>query len=398
VLKGKKILIGITGSIAAYKTVLLVRELAKSGAEVQVICTKSALDFITPLTLSTLSQNPVYSDFLIDSKSGEWTNHVRLGKWADLFVIAPLSANTLSKLVHGLCDNLLLATFLSADCPIMVAPAMDLDMYHHWTTQQNLSNLRKNGVKVIDVGDGELASGLVGKGRMAEPEDIYKAIGEYFDVQSKLSGRKILITAGPTYEKIDPVRFIGNYSSGKMGYSIAQEAFERGCSVTLISGPTALPRPGEGIDFISVESAEEMLSAVDSHYHVADVVIMSAAVADYRPKHVFQDKQKKESKGLNAIELEETTDILKSLGKQKNHQFLVGFALETNDELANGRRKLENKNLDMLVMNSLNDKGAGFGTDTNKVTFIFPEGNIEHSLKDKRAVAKDIFDAIENRI
>lgn len=397
-LKGRKILLGISGSIAAYKSILLVRELVKAGAEVQVVCSNSALEFVTPLTLSTLSNNPLLSDFVQDKKAGTWTNHVHLGKWADVFVVAPLSANTLSKMVDGLCDNLLMATYLSADCPIMVAPAMDLDMYRHWTTKNNLNALRSNGVEIIEGEHGELASGLIGKGRMAEPEHILKAIEARFDSKSVLKGKRIIVTAGPTYEKIDPVRFIGNYSSGKMGFSIAEEAYERGCEVTLISGPTALQQPNHGINFVSIESAEEMNKAVQLCYKDADIVVMAAAVADYRPKQVFESKQKKEVSDLSVLELEQTTDILKNLGKSKQKQFLVGFALETNDEVANGRAKLENKKLDMLVMNSLNDEGAGFGIDTNKVTFIFPEGNIEHSLKDKRAVAKDILDAIESRI
>jgi phosphopantothenoylcysteine decarboxylase / phosphopantothenate---cysteine ligase len=398
VLRGKRIILGISGSIAAYKSVLLVRELVKLGAEVQVICTKAALDFVTPITLATLSNRPVFSEFVKSHNSGEWTNHVELGKWADLLIVAPMSANTLSKLVSGNCDNLLIATYLSADCPIYVAPAMDLDMYKHWTTTKNLDLLREQSVNVIDSDIGALASGLVGKGRMAEPETLLSVIKSHFEIDSNIQGKRLIITAGPTYEKIDPVRFIGNYSSGKMGFAIAEEAHNQGAIVTLITGPTSLDLSSESIKRIDIESAQEMFEAVKNEYEKADAVIMSAAVADYRPKVSYESKLKKADSAIDSIELEDTTDILKWLGTHKDQQRLIGFALETDNELLNAQKKLENKNLDMLVMNSLNDEGAGFGTDTNKVTFIFPESVVSHELKSKKEVAKDIIDALETII
>lgn len=396
-LRGKKILLGITGSIAAYKSILLVRELIKLGAEVQVICTPSALDFVTPITLSTLSNKPLLSDFVTDKKTGEWANHVDLGKWADLMVIAPLSANTLGKMVTGICDNLLMATYLSADCPVMVAPAMDLDMYKHITTSENINALLQRGVQIIEPGEGELASGLVGKGRMAEPEEIVQVIEQILVGNSPLKAKKIVITAGPTYERIDPVRFIGNYSTGKMGYAIAESALSRGADVTLISGPSRLQAP-EGVKFVSVESANEMFNAVVAVYSDCDALIMSAAVADFKPKNTFESKQKKATNSLNTIELIDTIDILKYSGEKKIGQKLIGFALETDNELENARLKLQNKNLDMLVLNSLNDKGAGFGTDTNKVTFVFNNHEVMHELKSKREVANDIIDALEKMV
>jgi len=398
VLRGKRILLGISGSIAAYKSIILVREIVKEGAEVQVICTKAALDFVTPITLATLSKRPVFSEFIKSRESGEWTNHVALGKWADLLIIAPMSANTLSKLVSGNCDNLLIATYLGADCPIYVAPAMDLDMYKHWTTTRNLNLLQERSVNVIESEDGELASGLVGKGRMAEPETLLSTIKRHFEVDSRIAGKHLIVTAGPTFEKIDPVRFIGNYSSGKMGFAIAEIAEQYGAVVTLITGPTSLSLNSDSINRIDIESAEEMFEAVKKEYDNCDAVIMSAAVADYRPKVRYSSKLKKADRAIDAIELEDTQDILKWLGSNKNQQKLIGFALETDNELANAQKKLENKNLDMLVMNSLNDKGAGFGTDTNKVTFIFPESNVTHELKSKKEVAKDIIDALETII
>lgn len=364
----------------------------------QVICTKAALDFVTPITLATLSKRPVFSEFIKSRESGEWTNHVALGKWADLLIIAPMSANTLSKLVSGNCDNLLIATYLGADCPIYVAPAMDLDMYKHWTTTRNLNLLQERSVNVIESEDGELASGLVGKGRMAEPETLLSTIKRHFEVDSRIAGKHLIVTAGPTFEKIDPVRFIGNYSSGKMGFAIAEIAEQYGAVVTLITGPTSLSLNSDSINRIDIESAEEMFEAVKKEYDNCDAVIMSAAVADYRPKVRYSSKLKKADRAIDAIELEDTQDILKWLGSNKNQQKLIGFALETDNELANAQKKLENKNLDMLVMNSLNDKGAGFGTDTNKVTFIFPESNVTHELKSKKEVAKDIIDALETII
>lgn len=395
-LKGKKILLGVTGSIAAYKSIILVRELVKLGAQVKVVCTPSALDFVTPLTLSTISKNPVHSEFVTNSVTGEWVNHVALGKWADMLVIAPLSASTLSKLASGQCDHLLLATYLSATCPIVVAPAMDLDMYAHWTTQENLTKLKTKGIHVIDAEEGELASGLVGQGRMAEPEHIIEFVERHFERHGALAGKKILVTAGPTYEMIDPVRFIGNFSSGKMGYAIANEAESRGADVVLVSGPVQGVVASEGVNRIDVTSADEMLRAVMRFVGQVDVFIMAAAVADYRPKTQFDQKQKKEGSSISSIELEETEDILKTVGIQKNDAKVIGFALETENEIDNARRKLQNKNADMIVLNSLNDQGAGFGTETNKVTFVFGDKEVVHSLKSKEQVAKDILDAVEN--
>jgi phosphopantothenoylcysteine decarboxylase / phosphopantothenate---cysteine ligase len=393
-LKNKKILLGISGSIAAYKSILLTRELKKLGADVKVILTDSALDFVTPTTLSTLSENPVYSSFFKNKENGEWVNHVHLGKWADLFIIAPLSANTLSKLISGNCDNLLIATYLSADCKVIVAPAMDLDMYSHFTTQQNLDTLRAKQIDVIDAGEGSLASGLVGKGRMAEPEEIIDAAAAYFSTKYKVSGKRVIVTAGPTYEAIDPVRFIGNHSSGKMGYRIADELANRGAIVTLVSGPSNQVSQAE-VETVRVVSAKDMFDATVSRFDECDLVIMAAAVADYKLKNVATKKLKKESTDINAIELMPTVDILKHLGSNKKHQKLVGFALETDNELANATSKLIRKNLDMLVLNSLNDKGAGFGTDTNKVTFVFHESIKEFSLKKKEDVAVDIANEVE---
>lgn len=393
--KNKKILLGISGSIAAYKSILLVRELKKLGADVRVITTESALDFVTPTTLSTLSGNPVHTSFYKNKDTGEWVNHVDLGKWADLMLIAPLSANTLAKLAYGICDNLLLATYLSATCQVVVAPAMDLDMYAHTTTNDNLARLQERGDLVIEAEDGELASGLVGKGRMAEPENIIEYLSGYFSEPSKLKGKRVLVTAGPTYEDIDPVRFIGNHSSGKMGFKIADELASRGCEVILVAGPTN-QELNESATRVNVRSAGEMLEVVTQHYSKVDAVIMSAAVADYRPKNVASKKLKKEEVDLTKIELEPTEDILKHLGSNKTHQRLVGFALETDNELANAQAKLKRKNLDFLVLNSLKDKGAGFGTDTNKVTFVFNDHTKTFELKSKAEVAKDIIDELEN--
>ena len=396
-LKGKKILLGLTGSIAAYKIISLVRELVKNGADVRVVMTPSALSFVTPLTLATLSKNPVHSAYVSDETTGEWTNHVELGKWADLMVIAPLSANTLAKLVTGECDNLLLAVVLSLGCPLMVAPAMDLDMSDHAATVTNLAALKARGVHVMDFDEGQLASGLVGKGRMKEPEYIFKEIDDYFDVKSNLKGKKIIVTAGPTYEAIDPVRFIGNHSSGKMGFALAQEAAERGAEVILISGPTHLETPAN-VFRVNVTSALEMFNAVCDHFSASDSLIMSAAVADYRPASIANRKIKKESGSFQSIELEPTQDILAYCGEKKSKQILVGFALETDNELVNAKKKLENKNLNMLVLNSLRDEGAGFGTDTNKVTFVFRDKIQKQELKTKLDVAKDILDELEQLV
>lgn len=396
-LKGKKILLGITGSIAAYKVISLARELVKKGADVRVVMTPSALSFVTPLTLATITKNPTHSAYIADEITGEWSNHVELGKWADLMVIAPLSANTLAKLVTGECDNLLLAVFLSLSCPLFVAPAMDLDMSEHWTTVENLKILKDKGVNVLDFDEGELASGLVGKGRMKEPECILEIVVEFFDLKSSLKGKKLLITAGPTYEAIDPVRFIGNHSSGKMGFAIAAEAVERGAEVVLISGPTHLETPSN-LERINVTSAAEMFKAVEEYYDACDSLIMSAAVADFRPAVVSEKKQKKEKDSLQSIQMEPTHDILLNCGENKKRQVLIGFALETDNELENAKKKLGNKNLDFLVLNSLRDEGAGFDTDTNRVTFVFPDRTLQNDLKTKQDVAKDILDELEKLV
>ena len=389
---GKKILLGITGSIAAYKAIYLVRLLVKSGAEVKVVMTPSAKDFVSSLTLSTLSRHPVLID-LFDEQS--WANHVMLGRWADLMLIAPLSCNTLSKMAHGQCDNLLLATYLSATCPVVVAPAMDEDMWHHPATRQNLERLQSFGNTVIPVDSGELASGLFGDGRMAEPETIIKFLEGHFFLTQSLLHKKVLVTAGPTYEAIDPVRFIGNRSSGKMGIAIAKELYRRGADVSLVLGPGSANVAANGIRLIRVNTAEEMYDACHELFGKTDLAIMSAAVADYTPAKKADQKIKKEESTLS-LELTKTKDILKSLGaiKTKN-QVLVGFALETNNEKEHALKKLSEKNADLIVLNSLNDKGAGFGHDTNKIT-IFQKGGaeIKFETKSKDAVAKDIVDVI----
>lgn len=391
-LQGKKILLGITGSIAAYKSIYLVRQLVKAGAEVKVILTPSAKDFVSPLVLSTLSKNQVLTD-LFDEQS--WSNHVMLGRWADLMIIAPLSCNTLAKMANGQCDNLLLAVYLSATCPVAVAPAMDEDMWKHPATRQNLARLESFGNKIIPVGHGELASGLTGEGRMAEPEEIISYITNHFFFTGKLTGKKVLVTAGPTYEQIDPVRFIGNHSSGKMGVAIALELQRQGASVTLVLGPSSLKPEGSGLDVKRVTSAGEMLSEADRSFDDADIAVMAAAVADYRPVSVAGTKIKKKEDNL-VLELVKTTDILKSLGeKKKPGQVLVGFALETNNERANALEKLEKKNADMIVLNSLQDEGAGFGHDTNKITIFTKDGQeINFTTRSKNEVAKDIVDTV----
>jgi phosphopantothenoylcysteine decarboxylase/phosphopantothenate--cysteine ligase len=391
-LTGKKIIIGITGSIAAYKTPLIVRQLIKAGVEVKVIMTPASPEFVSKLTLSTLSKRPVLVN-LFDDQS--WANHVELGRWADLMLVAPLSCNTLSKMATGQCDNLLLAVYLSAVCPVMVAPAMDEDMWHHPNTKANLDTLRENGNIVLKVAHGELASGLIGEGRMAEPDEIVDAIDNYFKNANQLKGKKALVTAGPTYEAIDPVRFIGNHSSGKMGYAIADELANRGAEVTLVSGPVSVHAKNKKIKLVSVVNADEMHTTCmknPSHY---DIAVMAAAVADYTPTVVADQKIKKKD-GELTITLKKTKDILGSLGKVKsNGQMLVGFALETENEAANARKKLEEKNADLIVLNSLQDEGAGFGHDTNKVTLFFKGGKEKIiNLKSKSALAKDIVDAI----
>lgn len=395
ILSGKNILLGITAGIAAYKTASLVRLFIKKGANVQVIMTPAAKDFITPLTLSTLSKNPVLSTFTDDEDDNAmWNNHVELGLWADLFLIAPATANTMSKMSNGTCDNLLLATYLSAKCPVYFAPAMDLDMYKHPSTKTSFEKLNAFGNIMIPATSGELASGLVGEGRMAEPEDIVSFIEHDILEQLPLKGKKVLLTAGPTYEAIDPVRFIGNHSSGKMGFEIAKAAADLGAEVILVSGPTHEKTDHSLIQLVKVTSALDMYKAVHQYFEDVDIAILSAAVADYRPKNVSDTKIKKKESTFT-IELEKTDDILKSLGEQKSNQFLVGFALETNNELENAKGKLGSKNLDLIVLNSLQDKGAGFGGSTNKVTFITAAHDIiEHELKSKSEVARDLMQQI----
>jgi phosphopantothenoylcysteine decarboxylase / phosphopantothenate---cysteine ligase len=390
-LSGKKILLGITGSIAAYKTPILVRQLIKNGAEVKVIMTPAARDFVSSLTLSTLSHNKVLID-LFDEET--WANHVMLGRWADLLLIAPLSCNTLSKMAHGQCDNLLLAIYLSATCPVLIAPAMDEDMWHHPVTKNNISLIEQHGCRIMPVGYGELASGLVGEGRMAEPEEIVGFLEQYFVNSGNLKGKKALVTAGPTYEPIDPVRFIGNHSSGKMGYAIAEELAARGAKVTLVSGPVAFDRPLPGVNIVKVMTAEEMYESCINEDDY-DIAVMAAAVADYTPSFVSETKIKK-TEGDLELSLKKTKDILKTLGaSKKESQVLVGFALETDNEQENAAKKLKDKNADMLILNSLNDEGAGFGYDTNKVTFFFRNGDKRDvALKSKKLLAKDITDAI----
>ena len=395
VLSGKKILLGITAGIAAYKTASLVRLFIKSGAEVKVIMTPASKDFITPLTLSTLSKNPVHSTFYdTEDENEQWNNHVDLGLWADYFVVAPATANTLSKMANGTCDNLLLATYLSAKCPVYFAPAMDLDMYIHPSTKENLVTLKSFGNTIIPATSGELASGLVGEGRMAEPADIVSFIEKDILSSLPLKGKKLLLTAGPTYEAIDPVRFIGNHSSGKMGFAIAEAAANLGAEVYLISGPSHQQTKNALIKKIDVVSAEEMYEAAHAYFKQVDIAILSAAVADYKPKNIVTQKIKKKDATLN-IELIPTKDILASLGEIKQQQFLVGFALETDNELENAKSKLKRKNLDAIVLNSLQDEGAGFATDTNKITII--DKNLKEKsfkLKSKWAVAKDIMNEI----
>jgi len=389
VLEGKKILLGITAGIAAYKTASLVRLFVKSGAEVKVIMTPAAKDFITPLTLSTLSKNEVVSSFTEDDENAVWNNHVELGLWADFMLIAPATANTMAKMAGGTSNNLLLATYLSAKCPVYFAPAMDLDMYQHPATKKSLDTLQSYGNILIPAESGELASGLKGEGRMAEPENIVAFIENRLSIDLPLRGKKILISAGPTYEAIDPVRFIGNHSSGKMGYEIAKQALALGAEVILVSGPTSLALEAKELTLIRVTTAQQMYEAMNSHFENADILIAAAAVADYRPKTVAAQKMKKKDTSLQ-IELEPTIDILATLGKQKTHQKLIGFALETNNELEHAKGKLERKNLDFIVLNSLNDKGAGFKSDTNKITIVSKEAIKTFELKFKTEVAKDI--------
>ena len=394
VLNGKKVLLAVTAGIAAYKTASLVRLFIKLDAEVKVIMTSASKDFITPLTLSTLSKNPVHSAFYEEEENELWNNHVELGLWADLMIIAPATANTIAKMTNGVCDNLVLATYLSAKCPVYFAPAMDLDMYQHPSTNNSLNSLQEFGNVMIPATSGELASGLVGEGRMAEPEDIVSFIEKDILHKLPLKNKRILITAGPTHEAIDPVRFIGNHSSGKMGFELAKAAANLGGEVVLISGPSNQSVNHSQINRVDVISAEQMYKECHKYYENSDIAILSAAVADYRPKKIASEKIKKKDSALT-IELEPTKDILKSLGELKKNQILVGFALETNNEIENAKSKIERKNLDLIVLNSLRDSGAGFATDTNKVSILDSDLNCkEFDLKEKSKVANDIFNEI----
>ena len=392
-LRNKKIVIGVCGSIAAYKSAILIRDFIKEGAEVKVVMTASASSFISPLTLATLSKNPVFISFEKNDQ-GEWNNHVELGLWADLMIIAPASANTLGKLANGICDNLLCAVYLSAKCPVFIAPAMDLDMYKHPSTQQNLMKLKAFNNFIIDAEVGELASGLEGKGRMAEPENIIASVKKYFSEKGKFSGKKILITAGPTQEPIDPVRYISNHSTGKMGYQLAEAAAAMGAEVYLVSGPSSLSPP-VNVTLQKVVSAAQMHQAVEENFEQADIIILSAAVADYTPLNVADKKIKKKETQFS-VELTKTIDIAKETGKRKRiGQITVGFALETDNEIENAKGKLDSKNFDLIVLNSLNDKGAGFGYDTNKITILTKDNKtLDFGLKSKKEVASDILDAI----
>jgi phosphopantothenoylcysteine decarboxylase/phosphopantothenate--cysteine ligase len=399
ILSGKNILLGISAGIAAYKTATLVREFIKAGANVKVVMTPASKDFVTPLTLSTLSKNPVHSSFYNqDDENAEWNNHVELGLWADYFLVAPATANTLSKMANGTCDNLLLATYLSAKCPVYFAPAMDLDMYKHPSTNNTFKTLESFGNVMIPATSGELASGLVGQGRLAEPEDIVTFMEADILKNLPLKGKKILITAGPTYEALDPVRFIGNHSSGKMGFEIAKASANLGAEVILITGPTHQKVEHSLIQVIPVVSAQDMYDAAHLYFKTVDVAILSAAVADYKPKEVSKSKIKKKETTLT-LELEKTKDILASLGEIKTKQLLVGFALETDNELEYAKGKLKKKNLDLIVLNSLKDKGAGFKSDTNKVTIIDNKNNINaYKLKSKAEVAIDILSVITQKL
>lgn len=388
-------MVGVTGGIAAYKTPILVREFVRCGAEVKVVMTPMAKQFVTPLTLATVSKNPIVVDFF-DPENGQWNSHVSLGTWADAYVIAPATANTMAKMANGVADNLLLTTYLSARCTVFAAPAMDLDMMRHPATVKNIETLRERGVEIIEAEDGELASGLSGKGRMAEPADIAFRVESYFARRDgSLKGRKVLVTAGPTYEKIDPVRFIGNYSSGKMGYAIAEELASRGASVVLVSGPVKISARSQNIDVQKVESAKQMLDKAKTAFADCDAAIMTAAVADFAPADVAEQKIKRH--GDFSIQLVANPDIAAELGRMKSEkQIIAGFALETNDEMNNAHGKLEKKNMDFIVLNSLADKGAGFMTDTNKVTIIEKNGTTTpYPLKSKADVAVDIIDTLE---
>lgn len=392
-LRNKHIVLGITGSIAAYKACLIIRGLIKQGAEVQVVITPAGREFITPITLSTLTQKPVICDFF-NHQDGTWNSHVDLGLWADAMLIAPATASTIGKMAHGVADNMLITTYLSMKAPVFIAPAMDMDMYAHPSTQENLQLLSKRGNHIIEPGTGFLASKLEGKGRMQEPEEIVRTLDEYFSQSQELKGKRVLITAGPTYEKIDPVRFIGNYSSGKMGFALAEECARRGAEVELVSGPVSLQIHHPSVHRTNVESAQEMFHAATERFTQADIAILCAAVADFTPTQVAGTKIKREGEEL-VLHLSPTHDIAQCLGKMKRDgQIMIGFALETNDEEAHAKDKLKRKNLDFIVMNSLQDKGAGFRHDTNKVTIIDAQGKTEYPLKDKKEVAEDIVNRI----
>ena len=395
ILAGKKLILGITGSIAAYKSAFLIRLLVKSGAEVKVVMTESATQFISPLTISTLSKHQVLTQLMSEDT---WNNHVEIGLWADLMIVAPMSANTLAKMAMGQCDNMLLAVYLSAKCKTLVAPAMDLDMWIHPTTKRNIDLIKSDGVGIINVQHGELASGLVGEGRMAEPEDIFAQIVSHFHNFKDFDNKRVLITAGPTYESIDPVRFIGNYSSGKMGYTIAQEFAERGALVTLVSGPTSLANPQyKNLEVIKVKSADEMYEKCLSRFEETDIAVLAAAVADYKPKVAAKEKIKKKTDDL-VLELTKTVDIAASLGKlKKPHQKIIGFALETTNEIEHAQQKLEKKSFDFIVLNSLNDAGAGFNHDTNNIKIIDKQVVKEFGLDSKKAHAKTIVNEIKSR-
>ncbi len=390
---GKHVILGVTGGIAAYKAAYLVRSLVKAGAEVKVIMTENAKKFVAPLTFSTLSGNPVYTEFF-NPENGEWHSHVKLGLWADLFIIAPATANTIAKMAHGIADNLLTTTYLSARCQTLVVPAMDLDMYAHTATQENLETLRQRGVIVMDPASGQLASGLEGKGRMPEPDDILNFASNVLTRQQDLAGKKILITAGPTYENIDPVRFIGNYSTGKMGYAIADECASRGADVTVVSGPVSIEPNNKQVKVVNVRSASDMFNAAESLFESSDITVLSAAVADFTPVSKADSKIKREKDNLT-LELRPTVDIAASLGKRKrSNQMLVGFALETDNEELNAKSKLERKNFDFIVLNSMRNPGTCFGSDNNQIKIIDRNNIVSYPFKSKAEVAKDIVDKI----
>ena len=392
-MQGKHVILGVTGGIAAYKAAYLVRSLVKAGAEVKVIMTENAKKFVAPLTFSTLSGNPVYTEFF-NPENGEWHSHVKLGLWADLFIIAPATANTIAKMAHGIADNLLTTTYLSARCRTLVVPAMDLDMYAHTATQENLETLRQRGVIVMDPASGQLASGLEGKGRMPEPDDILSFASNVLTRQQDLAGKKILITAGPTYENIDPVRFIGNYSTGKMGYAIADECASRGADVTVVSGPVSIEPNNKQVKVVNVRSASDMFNAAESLFESSDITVLSAAVADFTPVSKADSKIKREKDNLT-LELRPTVDIAASLGKRKrSNQMLVGFALETDNEELNAKSKLERKNFDFIVLNSMRNPGTCFGSDNNQIKIIDRNNIVSYPFKSKTEVAKDIVDKI----